>query len=273
VWDKRTGVLHWVDVSRGLLHAWPLRGSVHSVSLGPPLSCIVQHTAGGWVVARGGELFRSAPEAAPAAGALRPFARAPGDEVFNDGACDDRGQLWIGTTTADRRPGAGALYEVDGTGRLVERLAGVTMSNGLGWSPEGDRCYYVDSLARRVDAFDVHPGGGGLGGRQVLAHIAGDVLPDGLAVDAEGGVWVALWGAGRIHRYVPDGRLDTVVGVSAPRVTSCAFVGTTLYITTARGGPGGGALHAVEVGCTGRPVRPCGLRLWSTARAAGASWR
>ncbi len=155
--------------------------------------------------------------------------------------------------------------EADGSVRRVR--SGVALSNGIDWSPDGRVCYYVDSLTYRVDIF--HLDTDGLPTRsETLVEM--DSIPDGLSVDAEGGVWVALWDGGAVHRYTPSGRLDRVVTVPGGFITSCAFGGpqlTTLFITTARGGlpeaelrsqPHAGALFALDVGVPGRGYTPFG---------------
>ena len=145
--------------------------------------------------------------------------------------------------------------------QLTPVLAGVSVSNGIGWSLDESRMYYVDSLTCRVDVFDYDAASGTIGNRRVFAGVGGDgVVPDGLAVDAGGCVWVALWGGGAVVRYRPDGRPEQTLEIPAAHVTSCAFGGTdlaTLYITTAAGpGAYGGALFSCWPGATGLPANP-----------------
>ena len=140
----------------------------------------------------------------------------------------------------------------------------MTMSNGLGWSPDDRTFYYVDSAAQRLDVFDHDPDSGRLGGRRPLVSVPAEVgIPDGLAVDADGCVWLAIWGAGSIHRYTPAGVLDGVLDVPASNVTSCAFGGaglTDLFVTTASRGlspaqlaeqPHAGGIFAATPGVVG----------------------
>jgi sugar lactone lactonase YvrE len=187
----------------------------------------------------------------------------------NDAKADPAGRLWLGTMAYDETPGAGALYRLDpGAPRPVLVLDGVTISNGLGWSPGGERMYYVDTPTGRVDVFDYDIATGELANRRTFAEIEqGDGSPDGLCTDAEGGVWVALWGGGAVRRYLPDGRLDRVVQVGTPNVTSCAFAASDggadrldlLVVTTAAGmeagEPGAGKTYLHRPGdVAGRPV-------------------
>lgn len=182
--------------------------------------------------------------------------RAPGPAALrsNDAKADPRGRLWLGTMAYDNIPGAGALYRLDHNG-LTRVLDDVTISNGLGWSPDGSTMYYIDTPTGRVDAFAFDLDRGELGERRVFAEVD-EGFPDGLCVDADGGVWVALWEGGAVRRYRPDGSLDRSVPVGAARVTSCTFAGPgleTLIVTTATSDetaadPGGGLTYAHRPG-------------------------
>jgi sugar lactone lactonase YvrE len=138
----------------------------------------------------------------------------------------------------DESPGAGSLYrlEVDGTCTTV--LTGLTISNGIGWSPDASTMYLNDSGTGRVDAFHFRGATGTISERRTLVHIdQPGVAPDGLTVDEDGAIWVALWGGGAVNRYAPDGSLLATVPIPVERPTSCAFGGpdrATLFVTTAR---------------------------------------
>jgi len=161
----------------------------------------------------------------------------------------------------------GAVYRLDPDLKVSRMLGGVILSNGLGWSPDGRRMYYIDSMTQGMDVFDFDPRDGSISNRQRLITIAPDEgLPDGMTVDAEGGLWMALHGTGSIRRYTPDGRLDRVVRVPPSMVTCCAFGGpdlTDLYITTMslglserdrRAQPLAGALFRCRPGLRGLPA-------------------
>jgi sugar lactone lactonase YvrE len=164
----------------------------------------------------------------------------------------------------DGRPGAGELYRLDPDLTVRRVLTGLTIANGFGVAPDGREAYHVDTPTRRIDAFD--PGGDPFARRTVARIPDGAGLPDGLTVDADGGIWVALWGGSAVHRYTPDGVLDTVVRLPVTQVTACAFGGPdlgSLHVTTSAHGldadarsaqPGAGALFVVEPGVGGLPV-------------------
>jgi sugar lactone lactonase YvrE len=164
----------------------------------------------------------------------------------------------------DQQPGAGELYRLDPDGSVHVVLENVTISNGLEWSPDGSRAYYNDTATHRIDVFD-YDGESGLSGRRPFAEVPAEAgLPDGLTVDEEGGVWVALYGGGSVRRYTPEGVLDEVIEVAAKQVTACTFGGSgldQLFITTSREDlkpgedPLAGSLFQTAVSVAGLPVR------------------
>jgi sugar lactone lactonase YvrE len=186
---------------------------------------------------------------------VRTLVRLPHGPALrsNDGACDAAGRFWIGTMELDETPGAGALYRFDGG--LQRVLDGVTLSNGLGWTRDDTRMYYIDSAAYRVDAFDFELASGRLDERRPFVTIdKSDGIPDGLTVDDEGGVWVALYGGSCVRRYDERGRLDAVLEVPAENVTSCCFGGDdgrSLFVTTAA--PDGN-VYVTQPGVSGPPA-------------------
>ena len=185
----------------------------------------------------------------------------------NDGACDARGRLWVGTMALDERSPSAALYRVDADLRVTRVLAGTTISNGLGWSPDGARFYFIDSQTRRVDVFAFDPETGALGERRPLVTVDVDgAVPDGMAVDAEGCLWVALHGGWGLNRYTAEGELLEEVRLPVAKVTSCCFGGPGLrhlYVTTRRESlseaelaqqPLAGALLRLDLGVAGLPT-------------------
>jgi sugar lactone lactonase YvrE len=143
-------------------------------------------------------------------------------------------------------------------------LPGISVSNGIGWSPDCSALYHVDSARRRVDVYDFDAVAGTVAGRRAVVAVPAELgAPDGLAVDAEGGLWVALWGGSAVHRYGPDGALEERLELPVTNVTSCCFGGSdlkTLYVTTAARGAAGeplaGALFAYRPGVRGLPATP-----------------
>ncbi|MCF2586261.1 SMP-30/gluconolactonase/LRE family protein [Brevibacterium sp. UCMA 11752] len=182
---------------------------------------------------------------------------------MNEGGCDPQGNFWCGSMAYDQSPGAASLYRLSPAGRVDIMLEGVTVSNGLEWSPDGSLVYYNDTPTGQVAVFDFDPDEG-LRSRRVLAELPDGGRPDGLTVDSEGCVWTAVINQGMVHRYRPDGTLDGVIEVPAGRVTACTLGGENLdrlFITTSQenvdtaADPLAGALFVAEVGVTGLPLR------------------
>lgn len=256
VWHPSYAGVRWVDMLAGDILELSDDG-VRRTHVGPVAAAFRPRRGGGTVLAaqRGVRLLDAD---------LRPERDL--DELwtdagirFNEGGCTPDGAFWCGTMAYDERPGAGRLFRVAPDLTVETVLTGVTISNGLGTSPDGARVYYVDTPTGRVDVFDL---AAGPGTRQPFVHVEGG-HPDGLTVDADGGVWVALWGGGAVHRYSPDGALDIVVHVPVAKVTACTFGGPrldTLYITTSAedvdraAEPLAGALFAVHPEARGLPV-------------------
>jgi sugar lactone lactonase YvrE len=252
VWDGE-GLL-WVDIMAGHLHRHTPGGGdeiVLALTDGGrpvPIAAAACRRGGGYVLATAagfqlaGPLGRGGGAGAGRVlieeGAIRPAGMAAGVR-FNDGACDPAGRFWAGTVAADVRPGAAALYRLDPDGTVTTVLDGVTESNGLGWSLDGGTFYYIDSgePEPRIRAFGFEAAAGELGrSRDLVRFPGGGPVPDGLIVDAEDTLWVAIWGAGQVHRYAPDGELLAVLPVPASQPTCPAFGGPgldDLYLTTA----------------------------------------
>jgi sugar lactone lactonase YvrE len=204
-----------------------------------PIGAAAHRGSGGYVLAAADGFRLAGPDGRSEAGPWRP-ADMPDDVRFNDGACDPAGRFWAGTVAYDRRPGAGALYRLDPDGTITTVLEGVTESNGLGWSPDGAILYFIDSgePEPRVRSFDYDTGTGRIGWEpyDLIGFPGGNVVPDGLVVDAEGCLWVAMWGGAEVRRYSPTGGLLATLPVPVSQPTCPAFGGpglTDLYLTTA----------------------------------------
>jgi sugar lactone lactonase YvrE len=160
--------------------------------------------------------------------------------MMNDGKCDPAGRFWAGTKDIEGHRPFGSLYRLEPDHTLVRVLTDVTISNGLGWSPDHETMYYIDSPTHRIDMFDFEVETGSVSNRRSLVELSRAWgLPDGMTVDEEGFLWVAFWDGSAVRRIAPDGRVASVVELPVSRVTSCAFGGddlADLYVTTARNG-------------------------------------
>jgi sugar lactone lactonase YvrE len=256
------GALHWVDMLAGDVLTLDTHGAIGRRHIGGTVAVIRPRTRGGYIYAveRG---FALADGADSALTTLPELWTDTGIRM-NEGGCDPDGRFYCGSMAYDVTPGAGSLYRLDPDGSVHTVLTDVTISNGLAWDPTGTRAYYVDTPTHRIDVFDYHPDSG-LTDRRPFVHVAGQGGPDGLTVDAEGGIWVAIWGAGQVRHYSPDATLAEVIELPASQVSACTFGGpdlTELYITTSREGlpgteqPSAGALFVAHPGTRGLPVTP-----------------
>lgn len=234
-WDAATGRLLWIDILGSRLHTYDPATGRRAVRRTEQHIGAVKPRAGGGLVLN----LRDGIGLLDPDGGFRWLHHEPvPGRRANDAAVAPDGTLWTGTMRYDEAPGGGTLSRVTGDGSVDVVLDDVAVSNGTGWSPDGRLMYYIDSPTRRIDVFD--HADGGITGRRTLAEIEeGAGFPDGLTVDAEGCVWVALWQGSAVRRYTPDGELDRVIELPVPLVTACAFGGadlSDLYITTARVG-------------------------------------
>jgi sugar lactone lactonase YvrE len=268
-WDAVARRLLWVDIEAGALHLFdPARGEDRAIALGSRVGAAAPtKEASRTLVALADRLALVDLEDE----SLHTLVEIPhGDGMrLNDGVCDAAGRFWVGSMALDETPGAAALYRYSREAGLERVLAGVTLSNGLGWSPDGGTMYHVDSMTYRLDRFDFELASGAISNRRPFVTVErGAGIPDGLAVDDDGGIWVALWGGGAVRRYTPDGELDRTVVVPAERVTACCFGGAdgrALYVTTASfelgdeersRQPLAGSVFVADVGVSGPPAQP-----------------
>ncbi len=244
VWDTRTGCLIWVDITAGQLHqlcAGPSGTAAADrviATAGVPVGAAAPRAGGGYVIAAADGFRLIGPDGAAEGPPVRP-AGLPPHVRFNDGACDPAGRFWAGTAATDGQQGTASLYRLDPDGSVHQILGGVTESNGLGWSPAGTVFYYTDSGEdrSRVRAFTFDPETGTLGAERDLIRFApGDGIADGLVVDADGCLWIAMWDGGCVRRYGPDGDLLGRYPVPVSRPTCPGFGGAglaELFLTTA----------------------------------------
>lgn len=267
LWDDRTQHFYWVDIPAGAVHRADESGARDgSWELGTPVGAISRRACGGWIaaLARG---FGRYDEEWSADRPVIEVADQPANTRFNDGAADARGRFWAGTLSEDRTPRRCSLYRLEASGQVTAVLREVTTSNGLGWSPDGRTMYYIDTGAGRLDTLTFDQEDDHMIARRTLVRVApDDGRPDGLAVDTDGCIWIALWGSGMVRRYTPTGRVDREIHVPASNVSSVAFGGrnvSTLFITTAAAEPPcgrgeteplAGSIFAVETDAVGVPV-------------------
>ncbi|MDQ0643184.1 SMP-30/gluconolactonase/LRE family protein [Microbacterium murale] len=261
-WDGRDGGLAWIDMATGSLHRGLLvEGTVVPVSavkvgaqIGAPIP--LAEPGAGWAVAVDRDFVHVGDD-----GTVTPIATgiAAAGSYMNDGGGDPFGRFWVGSQSMPRAPHC-ALWSIDPEGAATERLGGVTVSNGLAFSPTGETLYYIDTLPHRsIEAFDVAPDGQ-LKNRRTVCEVEGG-NPDGMTIDLEGMLWVAVWDAGEVRRYSPSGALLETIELPATRPTAVALVDRLLVITTASVGlshptDADGALLGVDVEVGGAPAFP-----------------
>jgi sugar lactone lactonase YvrE len=270
-WDARRHELLRVDILAGRVYR---DGLDEEGGLVPIQTYRVPGTVGaitpvhddqGWLLAAGRGFVHLSSD-----GSIRPIAEvAPAKTRMNDAACDPQGRFWAGTLADDHHDGGGALYRLDQAGQTELMLPGLTISNGLGWSPDGTTMYLVDSGPRVVHAFAFDADRGTISDGTILITVADELgAPDGMTVDDAGDLWVAIYGGGRVHRYTPDGVLRQVLTVPAEQTTCCTFAGPglhRLYVTTGtegwsdeqrRAAPSAGLVYRFRTNATGRPAAP-----------------
>lgn len=261
VWSPSWGGLRWVDMLAGDVLSLAEDGSVSRRHVGEVAAALRPRESGGAIIAVQRGVALEAPD-----GTLTALPELWSDESvrMNEGGCDPAGRFLCGSMAYDAREGAGTLYRIDPSGLTETVLEGVTISNGIDWSPDGTIAYYNDTPTQTVAMFDSdleH----GLTGRRTFASIdAEDGSPDGLTVDSDGSVWVALYGGSAVRRYGPDGEVEAVVELPVTNITACTFGGADLeqlFITTTRENlpegvqPAAGAIFVCTPGVRGRPVR------------------
>jgi len=238
VWSAAEQLLYWVDINAPSLNRFdPATGANHAMPMPSSIGCFALRKAGGFVVA-----LRDGLWLAGADGVLeRKVAAAPYDPAhhrFNDGRCDPQGRLFAGTMNEKRDAPSAALYRVDADFRITEVLGGLTISNGLAWSPDGRTMYHADTPTLTINAFAFDAATGTPSNGRVFACFAAETdRPDGAAVDSEGCYWIAFYRGGRIARLSPRGEVLASHPVPALCPTMCAFGGAdlrTLYVTSAR---------------------------------------
>lgn len=266
VWDERTGRLLWVDSIGGVVHSTdPVTRDDAPHPVGQPVGAVGLTDAGWWLLALRDGFARYE----PATKKLRVIAPVEIDDPttrLNDGKVDPAGRFWAGSMafTGDRP--CGTLYRLDPTGVVRSILGGLTISNGMDWSPRGDVMYFIDTATGCVDQLRYDVASGDVHDRvPLIVEPTRRGYPDGMTVDADGFLWVAFWEGGAIRRYAPDGRLDREYATPVSQPTSCAFGGSDLrdlFVTSASEGfsterragePHAGGIFRLRLDVPGRP--------------------
>jgi len=269
VWCARDQVLYWVDITGQEIHRFhPATGVDETFHLPQPVTCVALRERGGLLAT----LRKDFAFFDPSTEDLRVFQGVEEDKPdnrFNGGKCDRQGRFWAGTMNGSQWDApTGSLYRLDTDLRVTREQTGCICANGLDWSPDGRVLYFTESFAYGIFAYDFEAATGHLSNRRLFASVDKDLgaFPDGLTVDAEGGVWSVHNVVGRVFRYTPAGKIDRVVQLPVPRPCGCAFGGEkldVLYVTTAREtmtagqlakAPLSGSLFAVTPGVRGLPA-------------------
>ncbi len=270
-WDVARRVLWWVDILDGLVHAFdPVAGTDRAVALGTEVGCVAPMVDGRLVVATTDRILALEPEGGGCE-TLVTFDPAPVRLRCNDGRCDPAGRLWVGRIAFDGADGHGSLLRLDPDGRLSTMLAGLAIPNGLAWPSDGRTLAYIDSARREVTRYPYDPASGDLGPGTTLLSLEGldlptGAVPDGMAIDEDDGLWVAVWGGSCVLHVSPDGTVLDRLELPVSQPSSCAFGGpdlADLYVTSAREElgpesearePHAGGIFRFRPGVRGRPA-------------------
>ncbi|GAA0891668.1 SMP-30/gluconolactonase/LRE family protein [Fulvivirga kasyanovii] len=239
IWNHKSREYYWIDIEKGKVFTFdPLTEQMRTIEVGQRVGTVVPSTQEGIVlVALQNGIYSLNLETEE----LQLMEKSPFDpEVirFNDGKCDPAGRFWVGSMALDTKPNAAALYSFNGDSTITQQLDSISISNGICWSADKKTMYYIDTPTQAVKAFDYNNETGAIENGRVVVKIEDEnAFPDGMTIDSEGKLWIALWGGSSVVRYDPDnGKLLNKVTVPAKNVTSCAFGGPnldTLLITTA----------------------------------------
>ena len=248
IWNSQEQKLYWVDILDGTFLRWRPGSDAHELfHIGTPIGVMAFRASGGLIMATK-KGFATWDEQTQQ---LEVIANPIADKEhmrFNDGAVDCAGRFWAGTMSMNTESSKeGVLYRLDPDRSVHVMETGVSVSNGIGWSPDNTIMYFTDSPQRAIYAYDFDAATGAIANRRIFVHLQdGNAVPDGLAVDSEGYIWSACWDGAKINRYAPDGQIEQVIQVPALRTTSCVFGGlelNELYITSAWNGLDGETLE------------------------------
>lgn len=267
IWDEEKGVLYWVDIMSSMVYEYnPVTGENRGYNVGQHVGTVVPRAAGGLMLAVYDGFAAFDPATQQVTLIADPEADIP-DNRFNDGKCDPAGRFWAGTMAYNEQLTQGSLYRLDPDFSVHKMLGDVGIANGIVWSLDNTTMYYIDSAANTVRAFDYDLATGVISNGRVVIRTDGMGLPDGMAIDAEGMLWVAHFGGSCVRRWNPHtGQVIGTIQLPASQITACAFGGpdlATLYITSAAIGldeqaltrePHAGGLFVADPGVKGVPT-------------------
>lgn len=262
LWDARTQTLHWLDILNKRIYAGPELLAEMDDFIG----CIAPRKSGGLVFTKRFS-FASLGLNPLQEAFLSTLTDEPANNRFNDGKCDPRGRCVAGTMDINEKDPTGSLYSFDGKS-ITGLLGGVTISNGMTWSPDGKTFYYIDTPTREVKAFDYDLDMGAIAKPRTAVHVPESLgWPDGMTSDMQGNLWIAMWGGAQITRWNPNtGKLLEQIPVPVIQPSSCTFGGKNgneLFITSARKGldaaalkqyPLSGGVFRLETNVEGMPA-------------------
>jgi sugar lactone lactonase YvrE len=247
-WDDIGRKLYWVDIRVGRLHRFdPDAGTDEFFCLDEPVGCVAPckptrkspgGLSGSVVLALKSGLVIYNPSSKEREYLARPESHLPGNR-FNDGKCDPAGRFLAGTMDNGEKEVSGSLYTYSPEGRLKTLLKGIRISNGLTWSPDSRTFFFIDTPTRQVTAYDYDLATGDISNPRAAVKVPPDLgWPDGMTMDSEGMIWVAMWGGAKLTRWDPsNGKLLEAIPFPALNVTACAFGGhelNELFVTSAR---------------------------------------
>ena len=270
-WDENTQMLYWIDLLVNQIYAYDInKKSLKIIDVGQNTGCVAVREKGGLVAGLQHGIFFVDIETGELTPVIDPESDKP-DNRFNDGECDCMGRLWAGTMSKKLDSGsgdgtpAGALYCIDTDLSVTKKIPEATISNGIGYSPDNSIMYYIDSPTKNVDAFDFNKETGEISNRRVVVHVDEKTgMPDGLTVDADGNLWVGMWGGGAVVKYDSNtGEMLEKIEVPAPFVTTMVFGGENMdemFINTAKMNtdlnkyPDAGGVFRVKMDVKGQPT-------------------
>ena len=241
LWDYKNDRLLWVDIEKGLLNLYdPASDQNESIELGQKVGTVVPVDTGGVLLALKKGIYRMNLQNKTKELMVHPEAKVSGNR-YNDGKCDPSGRFWVGTMGLKAEEGVGALYRIDHDFSYHRMIENVSISNGIVWSLDASKMYYIDTPTRQVVEYEYNDSTGSISNPEVIIEIADSLgHPDGSTLDANGNIWIAMWGGNAVTCWDPHtGKLLKRIKLPAPNVTSCAFGGkdmNQLYVTTARSG-------------------------------------